>query len=183
MATPVLAVRAATDLRHVAAALSGAGTCAVPVVDGFIPIGTVTWLELVRALTADEPPACCPGDGHGISSLHSPPIAGGRGGALGTGVVRGGRWPPSSRSPTQTAGLLNVVGDRLARPALPRHGQSAVRDAIALFNVLPLLIAKAVEEGGAFFREVQHGAAAVPLRGRADQIAVGDAVAHHTAGD
>lgn len=55
MTAPVLAVRAATDVRHVAAALSDAGTCAVPVVDGFTLIGTVTRLDLVRALTGGRP--------------------------------------------------------------------------------------------------------------------------------
>lgn len=55
MTAPVLAVRAATDVRHVAAALSDAGTCAVPVVDGFTLIGTVTRLDLVRALTDGRP--------------------------------------------------------------------------------------------------------------------------------
>jgi hypothetical protein len=33
---------------------------------------------------------------------------------------------------------------------------------------LPLLVAEMVEEGGAFLGQLEHGAAAVLLRGRAD---------------
>ncbi|CAM3050549.1 CBS domain-containing protein [Prescottella defluvii] len=51
MSTPVVAVRADTDIGHLAAALTDTDTVAVAVVDGFTPIGTVTRLELVRALT------------------------------------------------------------------------------------------------------------------------------------
>ncbi|MGF7120577.1 CBS domain-containing protein [Rhodococcus sp. BE178] len=54
MATPVLAMTADTDIEHVAAALGEPGTCAVPVVRGFTPIGMITRLELVRALAHRE---------------------------------------------------------------------------------------------------------------------------------
>ncbi|WP_127916775.1 HPP family protein [Prescottella agglutinans] len=56
MTTPVLAMRAETDIAHVAAALADTDTYVVPVVDGFTPIGTITRLDLVRALTAPTPP-------------------------------------------------------------------------------------------------------------------------------
>lgn len=54
MTTPVLAVHADTDIRHVVAALTDALTYSVPVVDGFTPIGAVTRLDLVRALTDSD---------------------------------------------------------------------------------------------------------------------------------
>ncbi|WP_430332578.1 CBS domain-containing protein [Rhodococcus sp. ACT016] len=60
MTTPVLAMRAETDIEHVAAALADTDTYAVPVVDGFTPIGTITRLELVRALTGAAPTATPP---------------------------------------------------------------------------------------------------------------------------
>lgn len=44
-----------TDIRRVAAALADTATYAVAVVDGFAPVGTVTRLELVRALTEPRP--------------------------------------------------------------------------------------------------------------------------------
>ena len=56
MTTPVLAMRAETDIAHVAAALADTDTYAVPVVDGFTPVGTITRLELVRALTGGALP-------------------------------------------------------------------------------------------------------------------------------
>lgn len=37
-----------------------------------------------------------------------------------------------------------------------------------VFECLPLLVAEMVEEGGAFLGQLEHGAAAVLLRGRAD---------------
>ncbi|WP_127946838.1 CBS domain-containing protein [Rhodococcus spongiicola] len=58
MTSPVLAVGADTDITHIVAALTDrdARTCTVPVVDGFTPIGAVTRLDLVRALSEGTPP-------------------------------------------------------------------------------------------------------------------------------
>ncbi|GAB2647428.1 CBS domain-containing protein [Prescottella soli] len=64
MTTPVLAMRAETDIAHVAAALADTDTYAVPVVDGFTPIGTITRLELVRALTGTGPAPAPPPRSH-----------------------------------------------------------------------------------------------------------------------